>query len=91
MYVILAKGCLLVEFEYRHKRFLRYLDRAELTHTLFAFLLLFEQLFLSRDVAAVALCKYVLAHRLYRLSCDNLSADRNLNRHLKELTRNMLL
>ena len=65
--------------------------RAELTHLLFAFLLLFEQLLLSRDVAAVALCKNVLAQRLDRFAGDYLAADSCLYRYLEQLTRDVLL
>ena len=46
---------LLIQLEYRHEGFLRNLDRSELSHSLFAFLLLFKQLLLSGDVTAVAL------------------------------------
>ena len=53
---------LFVQLEYREESLRRDLHRAELAHFLFAFLLLFEQLFLSRDVAAVALGENVLAH-----------------------------
>ena len=48
---------LFVQLKNCHKRLLRHFDRAELAHTFFALFLLFEQLFLSGYVAAVALCK----------------------------------
>ena len=80
-----------IQLEHRHKRFGRQLYRAEAAHLFLAFLLLFEQLFLSGDVAAVALGEDILAHRLDGLARDDLSADRRLNRNLKQLTRNVLL
>src|SRR6266446_799479 len=46
------------------ERFLRNVDFAHALHPLLAFLLLFEQLPLPRDVAAVALREHVLPHRL---------------------------
>ena len=64
---------------------------AELAHLLFAFLLLLEQLLLSGDIAAVALCKDVLAQCLDRLAGDYLAADSRLYRNFKQLTRDMLL
>ena len=50
-----------VHLKNREKRLLRNLDRPHLLHSLFSFLLLLEQLALSRDVAAVALGENVLA------------------------------
>ena len=80
-----------VQFEHGGEGFAGEGDGAELAHLLFAFLLLFEQLFLSGDVAAVALGENVLAHRLYGLACDDLAADGRLNGHLEQLTRDVLL
>ena len=54
----------LIEFKHSHKSLGRQLNRAERTHLLLAFLLLFEQLLLTRDIAAVALGQYVLAEGL---------------------------
>ena len=51
-----------------------HLHRAELPHSLLALFLLFQQLFLSADVAAVALCQHVLAHRLDGFTRDDLAA-----------------
>ena len=43
-------------------------NAAQLTHLLFAFFLLFQQLLFAGDVAAVALGQHVLAHGLDRLA-----------------------
>ena len=49
----------------------RNLHGAEVAHLLLALLLLFEQLLLAGDVAAVALGEHVLAHGLHRLARDD--------------------
>ena len=59
-------------------------DAAELAHLLFAFLLLFEQLLLAGDVAAVALGQNVLAHGFDGLAGDDLTADGSLDRDLEQ-------
>ena len=79
------------QLEHRHKRLGRDLHRAQLAHSLFALLLLFQQLLLTRDVTAVALGKHVLAHCLDRLTCNDLGTDRGLDRDLEQLTRDVLL
>ena len=55
--------------------FLRQLDVAHALHALFAFLLLFEELALTGNVAAVALGGYVLAERGNGFAGDDLLAD----------------
>src|SRR5262249_56192682 len=50
--------------EHREECFLRDFDLPDLLHALLSFLLALEQLPLPRDVAAVALRRHVLAHRL---------------------------
>src|SRR3979411_1921717 len=60
--------------EHREERFLRDLDPADALHALLAFLLLFEQLPLAGDVAAIALREHVLAHRLDGLAGDDAAA-----------------
>ena len=82
---------LFVELQHREESFRRYLHRAELAHLLLAFLLLFEQLLLTRDVTAVALGKHVLAHGLDCLARNDLAADGRLYRHLEELARDVVL
>ena len=67
------------------------MHRAEVSHLLLALFLLFQQLFLSGNVAAVALGKHVLAHGLYRLPGDDPSADGGLYGHFKKLAGNVLL
>lgn len=47
----------------------------------------FPAAFLSADVAAVALCQHVLAHRLDGFTRDDLAADGRLNRNLEHLPR----
>ena len=46
---------LVAELQYRHKRFLRDFNIAHRLHALLAFLLLFEELTLSRDISTVTL------------------------------------
>src|SRR5690242_10896541 len=50
------------DFEHRQERFLRDLHSPHALHAALAFLLLFEQFALARDVAAVALGQHVFAH-----------------------------
>ena len=54
---------LISQLEHRHKRFLRNLDGAEPLDPFLARLLLFEQLALARNVAAVTFCQHVFAER----------------------------
>src|SRR5919202_2810969 len=75
----------------RQEGLLRDLHRAHLLHPLLSLLLLLEELPLAGDVAAVALGEHVLAQRLHGSARDHLGADRRLNHHLEELTRNQLL
>ena len=82
---------LFVHLENRQECFLRDLDRADGLHALLALFLLLEQLALTRDIAAVALGKNVLAARLDRRTSNNLVADSALDRNLEELTRDNLL
>src|SRR5699024_7169598 len=53
-----------VQFQHGGKGFAGQTHRPQLAHLLFAFLLLFQQLFLAGDVAAVALGQHVLAQGL---------------------------
>jgi len=46
---------LVAELQYRHKRFLWDFNIAHRLHALLAFLLLFEELALSRDISSVTL------------------------------------
>src|SRR3990172_11469391 len=78
---------LLLHLQYRQERFLRNLDVADLFHALLARLLLFQQLFLARDVAAVALGEHVLAHRFDRLARNYMRSYRGLHRDVEHLPR----
>src|SRR6266545_8315534 len=81
----------LVHAEDGQKGLLRDLDGPDPLHPLLAFLLLFEELALTGDVAAVALGQHVLAHRPDRLAADDMGTDRRLDRHFEHLARDQLL
>src|SRR5260221_14468414 len=81
----------MAQLEPRKEAGLRYLDLAELAHAFAPFLLLLEQFALSRDVAAIAFGKDVLAERLDRLARDDAAADRRLDGDLEELPRDEVL
>src|ERR1039457_5704705 len=85
-----APIALLPDLEQGHESLLRNLDPSHLLHPLLAFLLLLEQLPLSRDIAAVPLGGDVLAQRLHGFPRDNLGADPGLNRHFEHLAWNQL-
>src|SRR5262249_59392948 len=73
------------------KGFLRNVDLADRLHPLFTFLLLFPQLALAADVAAVALGRDVLPHGANRFAGDDLAPDGGLKRHLEHVPRDFLL
>src|SRR6185437_10311692 len=75
----------LANLEHREERFLRNVDAADALHAFFAFLLLFEQLALAGDVAAIAFGQYVLTDRMDGFAGDDLGADRGLNGDLEHL------
>ena len=77
------KLSIFVQLEDGHEGFGRNRDGAKGTHPLLAFLLLFQQLLLTGDVAAVALGENVLAQRLDGLPGDDLAADGGLNGDFK--------
>ena len=62
-----------------------------MTHSLFSFLLLFEQLALAAHITSVAFGRYVLAHLLDGLTGDDFGADCSLNRDVELLARNQVL
>ena len=66
-------------------------NAAQLTHLLFAFLLLFQQLLLAGDIAAVALGQHVLAQSLDGLPGDDLAADGRLDGNLELGSGNIVL
>ena len=69
--------------EYAHKGLLRDLHRANAFHSLFAFLLLFEQFHFPGHIAAVKLGGDSLALPFDGFSRDDLAADRYLQRYFK--------
>src|SRR3989304_9662876 len=85
-----SRALLAVQVQDGEKGLLRHLDRAELAHPLLALLLLFEQLALAGDVAAVALRDHVLAPSLDRLPGDHAGADHGLAGHVEELAPGLL-
>ena len=64
---------------------------AQTPHLLFALFLLFQQLLLTGDIAAIALGQHVLSHGLDGLTGDDLAADGSLDGDLKELSGDVLL
>src|SRR5712691_10222992 len=78
------------DLQHCQKGFLRNFDFSDALHALFAFFLLFQQLSLPRDVAAVALGEHIFAQRLHSFARDDAAADRGLDRDLEHLTRNQL-
>src|SRR5437660_3871657 len=80
----------LADLQHRQKGFLRDVDAADALHALFAFFLFFEELALSRDVAAVAFCQHVLANSMDGFAGDNFCADGRLNGDLEHLPWNKL-
>src|SRR5687768_4109794 len=79
-----------IHLQHGEERFLGDLHGADLLHALLSFLLLLEELPLSRDVTPVAFREHVLAKRLHRRTRDHLVADGRLDRHLEQLPRNEL-
>ena len=80
-----------IELQHRHERLGRHRDGTERAHALFAFLLFFEELLLSCDIAAVALGEHVFSKRLDRLAGDDLAADGSLHRNFEHLAWDILL
>src|SRR5579872_3149263 len=76
--------------EHCQKSLLRNLYPPDALHSFLAFFLLFKQLSLARDVAAITLGEDVLSQRLHRLACDHAAPDRRLNRNFEHLSRNQL-
>jgi len=80
-----------VELQGADEGFLRDVDAADRLHPLLAFLLLLEQLVLSRDVAAVELGGHILAIGLHRAAGDDLAANGSLDRYFEVLARDEFL
>ncbi|MPL67355.1 hypothetical protein SDC9_13046 [bioreactor metagenome] len=85
-----ARAGSVVHLQRRDEGRLRNLDLAELPHLLLAGLLLFQQLLLPGGVAAIALCRHVLAHRAERLARHDPATDRRLDRDLEHVPRDQL-
>src|SRR3982751_2105792 len=81
---------LLVDLQDGEEGFLRDFDAADALHAALALFLLFEELALARDVAAVALGDDVLADGLDGLARDDLVADGGLYGDFEELARDEL-
>ena len=79
-----------VELQHGGKGFTGQGDSAELAHLLLALLLLFQQLLLAGDIAAVALGQHVLAHGLDGLAGNDLAADGCLYRDLEQVARDVV-
>ena len=69
----------LIELQNGQERLLGHFDRSDLLHALLSFFLFFEQFALARDIAAVALCRHVLADSLDGLASDDLGSDSRLH------------
>ena len=82
---------IVVQLENCHECFLRHFNRAEVTHSLFALFLLFQQFLLTGNIAAVALGKHVLTQSLDGFTGDDLAADCRLNGDLKLGTGDIVL
>ena len=82
---------LVAHLQHGQERLLGNLDVPDLLHPLFPFFLLFEQLPLARDVAAVAFRRDVLAHGLDGFSRHHATADGRLDDDLEHLPRESIL
>src|SRR5690242_9108888 len=74
----------------REERLLRDFHRPDLLHAALARLLFFQQLFLARDVAAIALGEHILAQGFDVFTRDDVRPDRCLHRHVEHLSRDEL-
>ncbi|CAN4021999.1 Antirestriction protein (ArdA), partial [Dysosmobacter welbionis] len=86
-----GKAGLLVQLEHCEKCLRRDLHASQGAHLFLALLLLFQQLLLAADVAAVALGQHILPHSLDGLPGDDPAANGRLDRHLEQLPGDVLL
>src|SRR5262245_7913235 len=89
-WALLGRFSLVIYLEHSQESFLWNFNLADALHALLALLLLFEQLALARDVAAVTFGQDVFAQGLDRLAGDDARADGRLDRHLEQLPWNEL-
>ena len=80
---------LFIQFKNGHKCLLRDLYIAYLAHSLFPFLLFFQQLSLSRNISPITFGGYILTQCFYGLPGNNFSADGGLYRNIKLLPWNL--
>ena len=83
LFVAHLKGC--------QKRFLRQFYVAHALHALFAFFLLFKQLALTCNIAAVAFGGHVFAEGRHCFAGNDFLTNGSLNGYLKKLARNTAL
>src|ERR1700691_39202 len=76
------------DLQHSQESFLRNVHAADALHALLAFLLLFKELALARDLSAVALGDHVLAYRADCFACNHAAADGGLDGHLEHLAGN---
>ena len=81
---------LVVNLQNGHECFAWNAYTTHLAHTLFAFLLFFQQFLFTSDIATVALCQNVLAEGLDSFASDNLVADCGLDGDFEHLTWNCI-
>ena len=75
----LYKASIAIQLEDGHEGFRGDLDGAQIPHLLFSLFLLLQQLFLSGDIAAVALGQDILSHGFYGFPGDDAPADGRLD------------
>ena len=86
--LLLFSDVALVDLQHRHERLLGNLNLSERFHSLLTRGLLFEQLFLSRDVPAVAFRQDVLSHGAELRARDDFVPNRGLDWDFELLSRN---
>ena len=85
--MIILIPLIIIILEHCGKSLLRHFNGSELTHPLFAFFLLFEKLFLSRDISAVALGNNVFPVCTDSFPGNDLLSDTGLYRHFELMHR----
>ena len=80
----------IIQFQNTHEGFLRDLYITDLTHSLLTFLLFFQKLLLTGNIAAVTFCKHIFSHGSDRLSGNDLASYSRLDWNLEQMTRNLI-